>query len=197
MAENWRLAVCTRRRALVTVLLIIGLFFIASAIEWLIEVTGPDIWDKKRTLAVGMSQEELTKIMGTRFYTRTVDTSQIVANSFDMQDYARFRHAYARVVEFTFYEKRGFGNTAVSWVDGIYLDEARQKIVFLQLGGGFDDLIPAGRYEGLLMLAIFVALPWIGLRLWCHTQRKRYRLAAENPPRIGDIQDAKPPEPRR
>jgi hypothetical protein len=187
MAKDWRLAVCTKWRPLVTVLLIIGLSFIAIAIGFLVEVVGPDIWDKARSLAIGMSEEELTKIMGTRFYTETVNTSQIAdRSSWATQDYGRFRLAYERVIEYTFYEKRSFGSQAVGWVGGIYLDEARQKIVFLQPRMGWDDLILAGRYEALFLLTIFIALPWIALRLWCHRQERKCRAVEEDPKRSID-----------
>lgn len=158
---------------MVTALLIIGLFSIAALTGFLVELIGPDIWDKAGSLAIGMSEQELVKIMGTRFLTRTVDAKQIMQKfPSDEQDRQRLITANERVIEYTFFEKRKFGSQAVSWVGGIYLDESRQRIVFLQTMSGFDDLIPAARYEALLLLAGCIAFP-LTLSLWCHRQQKK------------------------
>jgi hypothetical protein len=165
---------------LVTILLVIGFISTGIVIAFLVDVFSPDVYDKAESLAIGMTEQELIEIMGTRFYAETVNTSQIVnRSSHTTQDYDRLVNGQERVFEYTFYEKRSFGSQAVRFVGGIYLDDARHRIVFLQPRIGWADLIPAGRYEALLLLAISIALPWISLRLWCRRQIEKRRRKAE------------------
>ncbi len=181
MAKDWRLALCARWRPLATLLLMAGLFFCSIALIRLLEKIGPDrantLYERAKTLAVGMSEQEMIKIMGKRFHKETVNADQLV-NIYPntAEEFESVRRTHSRVVEYTFGEKRAFGSTHILLVGGIYLDEGNQKIVLLQpRPAGWLDQIIAGEYERLLLLLSSIALPLIGMRLWCKRQRSKKR----------------------
>jgi hypothetical protein len=182
MAKNWRLAVCTRWRPLVTILLIIAFFFSAGfIITILVHVIRPDIFEKAKSLTVGMSEQEMIQIMGSRFHTETVNTLQIRSRiPGPPQGFKDVVDAHERVIEYKF-EERPFGSTGGLMVGGIYIDEGSRKIVLLQpdiMILCFDDAL----YEPFLFLAACIVLPWLGLRLWCkRSMKKLYARDREGP----------------
>lgn len=176
MAKNWRLVLCTRWRPLATLILMAGLFLGSIAFIWLLEKIGPGSantpYKKAKALAVGMSEQDMIKIMGKRFSKETVNTDQLVNMYPDTtQEFENVRRNHARVIEYTFGEKRAFGSTGILMVSGIFLDEGDQKIVLLQPRPAMLDLIIAGEDERLLLLVSCIVLPLIGLSLWCKRQR--------------------------
>lgn len=156
----------------------VGLFFVSIAFIWLLEKIGPDSantpYKRAKALYVGMSEQEMLKIMGKRFYKETVNTDRLL-NWYPEhpEEFESVKRTFSRVIEYTFGEKRTFGRTGILLVSGIYLDEKDQRIVLLQPKPGMLDQIPAGTYEVLLLLLSCVVLPLIGLSLWCKRQRAR------------------------
>ncbi len=180
MAKNWRLALCTGWRPLATLLLMAGLFFGSVALIRLLEKIGPDraktLYERAKTLAVGMSEQDMIKIMGRRFSKERVSTDQLVNRYPDTtQEFERVRRTYSQVIEYTFGEKRPFASRVILLVSGVYLDEGGQEIVLLEPKPGWLDFVLAGEHEALLLLLSCIALPLIGMRLWCKRQRSKKR----------------------
>jgi hypothetical protein len=179
MLQNWQNGICTRYRPLVTVLMTVILFSGLIGFGFLLQKCGNNLSDspyqKAKLLSVNMTEPELIKIMGKPLFTRIVGTDKLIAILPGAAEVVkRVKLKYARVIEYTFAKKRGFGETGVPYVSGIYLDEKEKKIVLLQPLPGLFDGITAGHIEAFLLIATFIAVPWIGLRLWCK-RRQRHR----------------------
>jgi hypothetical protein len=181
MTKNLQNSICTRYRPFVTVLMTVGLFGILIGFGFLFLKRGNNRLDspyyKAKLLSVGMTEPELIKIMGKPLFTRIVDTHELNAVFPGAAEAIKeVKLKYARVTEFTFAEKRRFGETGVLSVSGIYLDEKQKEIVLLQPLPGLLDQIPAGDNEAFLLIATCLVVPWIGLHFWCKRRLKKRNL---------------------
>lgn len=172
MTKDWRLAVCTRWRPLATLILIIGFFFVGIGITFLVDVISPDIYDKAKSLAIGMTEQQLIEIMGSPAHTESVTTLQVVSRLPGFpQDFKDIVDAHERVIEYR-YDERKFGSTGSLVIGGIYLDEERHTIVLLQ-PHIIEILDGFGIYEPFLLLVACSTLPLLGLWLWCKRSMKK------------------------
>ncbi len=180
MAMNRRLAVCTRWRPLLGTLLTIGLFIGLSILITFVQDLGKipysSLSERAYKLQVGMSEQELVKIMGKPAYMRAISSGEETSLfPWEEEGIRDVLQEYGQVVEYC-YGKRKFGWTAVPSIEGIYLDRDHRKIIYLRVKSMHWDLIPTQAYiESLLLLAVCIVLSWVGVRRWCKRQRERRR----------------------
>jgi hypothetical protein len=157
--------------------MIFGLFIGLGGLISLIETFryGPlgSLKEKSGELSLGMTEEELTKIMGKPRYIRTVRADEIDSPFPDARKSVEEAiRKYGQVVEYAF-GKRMFGWTGEESVGGIYLDKEHGRIILLRVQSWWFDQALAGEYEKYAVLAFCIAVSWIGLHLWCKRLRKR------------------------
>jgi len=161
--KDWRTAVCTRWRPLTVILLvIIGWNSLGSILAWLDRLPVQSLEKKERTLAVGMTEAELLKIMGPPASKKyEVDRKSLNMDEADSM----------KVVEYTYSARNIFLD---SWrtIDGIFVDESIGKIILirhsLHLGMAIGD--PPSDLVSLFFLALFslmAALIWLFFKFWC------------------------------
>jgi hypothetical protein len=172
MAQNWRLAVCTKRRAPISILIAIisyvSLLAIASLIE---EYHLRRLEHGRNLLKVGMTEKELIDIMGQPAIRHLKTVAELTPRGFPGRPLPdEIREHHTRLVEYFFSGKRILWSRSAFVQGGVFLDEDRKAIVYLDypVRGILEFKIRTReRWIWIFCLVAAVMMPVVGFWLWC------------------------------
>jgi hypothetical protein len=170
MAKNWRLAVCTRWKPLVSLLLVcLGLlgtgvvvFFVGTTVD---EYPERRLERRIQRVKVGMSVAELESILG------PPDSKTDGVN----RKSPNFGEGGSnRIVEYGYSAESRFGESQTQY-KGIFVDESTGKVALIHLsrdGWSMLDSTFWGEWAGLIALGLIILVVLIVMLLfrgWCRT----------------------------
>lgn len=172
MAEDWQQAICARRRAPVSILIAVISFISLLAIASLIEEYRTKRLEHSRSLLkVGMTEKELIHILGQPAMRHLWTVADLMPRGFPGQPLPEeIREHHTRLVEYFFSGKRMLGSRSVLIQGGVFLDEDRKAIVYLDypvLGILEFKVRTREIWASILCLVIAVMIPVVGFWLWC------------------------------
>lgn len=181
MDKDWRLAVCTRWRPLISLLIAIFAVFAFSIITSLIDKHLLNELNRKRdALEIGMTKEELFNIMGEPVFSNTRNVADLRRFGFPSEDIPdEIRKQHRCLVEYAFISKKMPWSKSAYFISGIYLDEDRKVIVMLDTAymGWMDFFGIQQDLQSLALigvLAIVVVSPIVIYRLWCKKKLEKH-----------------------
>jgi hypothetical protein len=177
MTRDWQSVVCTTRRLQVSVLIaLVSLVFIFLVLFWIEDLHFNELERKRESLKVGMTEQQLSQIMGKPAFSQMRDLEEVASFGFPPQGVPEeIKKHHKRFLEYGFITKRVPWSQAAMFVGGVYLDEDGKGIVWLgSTTTGVMDFFDMTIAKQLALLACFViavAIPLVGFRLWCKKNR--------------------------
>ncbi len=177
MAKDYQLAVCTRRRVVASILIAIFSFITLNVAGILVDDYYLKRLENERSLLkVGMTEQELLRIMGQPALYDTKVVAELTPRGFPPQSIPdEIREHHKRLVEYHFASKRILWSSSVYILGGVFLDENRKAIVLLtDPGFGILELYVSitDMLVSIMVMIIVVTVPVAGFLYWC---KKRMR----------------------
>lgn len=177
MAKDWRTAICTRYRLGIE-LLLASMLFVGFTLAMVVIDNYPAnrLSRKAELLPVGMTEQELVRIMGTPLSRRNLSPDAMDGILTGAKgDSGHLGGKYKQLVEYSFISKRLLqSRLETTEVRGIYLDQEQDKIVLVQPRLVWTTHIRLGELWFdpellvlLLLLGASIVLTLISVRTWC------------------------------